>query len=233
MLIIQKIITGYGKKRVIDEVSLNLQTTEIVSIIGHNGSGKSTILKAIIGALPIWNGKVIFEGQHLSSTPYVNIRKGISFLPQGGQVFDELTVKENLEIASFILKDKKEVNDRINKAYQQFPKLYNRRNQQSSNLSGGEQQMLALGMAMVQQPKLLLLDEPSIGLAPRLVSDIFHHISYLREQCNMAVLIAEQKVKEVLDISDRTYILKLGKVAYSGRSSELLNSGRYKKVLLK
>ncbi len=232
MLQITNLKTGYGKKLIIDDVSLSVKEGEMVALIGHNGAGKSTILKSIIGVLPRWSGDIFFENVLLDSKPHENVRRGISMIPQGSQVFDEMTVQENLEVASFIFKDKKLIKQRFEEAYHQFPILKERRKQSAGKLSGGEQQMLALGMALIQRPKLLLMDEPSLGLAPSLVKDVFDMIKQLNQDYGMAILIVEQKVKEALKLANRAYVLRLGKVALQGDATEMAAKGEYKKVFL-
>jgi branched-chain amino acid transport system ATP-binding protein len=232
MLQITNLKTGYGKKLIVNDVSLSVKEGEIVALIGHNGAGKSTILKSIIGVLPKWSGEIRFENVPLDSKPHEIVRQGISMIPQGSQVFDEMTVQENLEVASFIFKDKKLVKQRFEDAYHQFPILKERRKQSAGKLSGGEQQMLALGMALIQRPKLLLMDEPSLGLAPSLVKDVFGMIKELNRDYGMAILIVEQKVKETLSLANRAYVLRLGKVALEGDAQQLLDAGEYKKIFL-
>jgi len=232
MLQVNNLKTGYGKKQIIDDISLNVESGEMVALIGHNGAGKSTILNSIIGVLPKWSGKVIFENQELDSKPHINVKKGISMLPQGNQVFDEMTVMENLEVASFILKDKKVINQRFEEVFKQFPIIEERKKQSAGKLSGGEQQMLALGMALVQRPKLLLMDEPSLGLSPSLVKQTFEIIKELNQKYKMSILIVEQKVREVLKHVNRVYVIKLGKVSFEGSPSELLEGDKLKKVFL-
>ena len=232
MLKINSLKTGYGKKQVIDEVSLKVGGGQIVALIGHNGAGKSTILKSVLGVLPSWSGKIFFENQPLNSSVSENVKKGISMIPQGNQVFDELTVFENLEIASFILSDKNIIKKRYEEVFTEFPILKERQKQSAGKLSGGEQQVLALGMALIQRPKLLLLDEPSLGLSPSLVKQVFSMIKDLSRKYNMSMLIVEQKVKEVLKIANYAYVLRLGRVALEGNATEMLERGEYKKIFL-
>jgi branched-chain amino acid transport system ATP-binding protein len=232
MLEVKNLKTGYGKKLIVDDVSLKVETEEIVALVGHNGAGKSTILKSILGVLARWSGEIRFQGEILDSQPSINVRKGISMIPQGNQVFDEMTVKENLEVASFIFKDKKLVKERFEQVFEKFPILKERQKQSAGKLSGGEQQILSLGMALIQRPKLLLMDEPSLGLSPSFVKQVFQMIRDLNKNYGMAILIVEQKVKEVLSLANRTYVLRLGKVALEGDSKQMLTSGDYKKVFL-
>ncbi len=232
MLNVKNLKTGYGKKLIIDDVSLQVKTGEIVALIGHNGAGKSTILKSIIGVLPRWGGEILFEEQLLPSSSSKNVKKGISLIPQGSQVFDELTVYENLEISSFILKDKKIIKQRFEEVFQEFPLLEERKRLSAGKLSGGEQQVLALGMALIHRPKLLLMDEPSLGLAPTTVKQVFTLIKKINQKYNMSILIVEQKVKEALYLANRAYVLRLGKVALEGQAKDMLESGSYKKIFL-
>lgn len=232
MLEIRHLKTGYGKKQIIDDVSLKVNSGEIVALIGHNGAGKSTILKSIIGVLPKWDGAILFENQALAEEAHKNVKRGISFIPQGSQIFDEMTVVENLEVASFILKDKKIIKQRVDEAFHRFPVLKERRKQSAGKLSGGEQQMLALGMALIQRPKLLLMDEPSLGLSPIFVKSTFALIKELNKIYKMSILIVEQKVREALYLADRAYILRLGKVALEGDAQNILKEEKYRKIFL-
>ena len=221
MLDVRNIETGYGKKQVLFGVSVQVNKGEIVAIIGPNGSGKSTLLKAVCGLIPVWNGEIRFNGQSLNgSTPARNVSRGMTFAPQGNRVFNELSVMENLEIGGFQLK-RNELRERIDEVFQMFPVLKERMRQAAGKLSGGEQQMLALARALVPKPKLLMLDEPSLGLAPGLVDSVFEKISKLNAENGLTILIVEQKVRQVLELSQRVYSLKLGRTAYDGEPNEL------------
>jgi branched-chain amino acid transport system ATP-binding protein len=222
MLEIKNLNTGYEKKQVVFDISLNVLQGEIVSLIGSNGAGKSTILKAVCGLIPAWSGEILFENKKLNGNqPPENLKLGISFCPQGNRVFDELTVLENLEIGGYILQKNKS-KERIQAVLEIFPALKERIKQNAGSLSGGEQQMLAVARALIPEPKLLLLDEPSLGLAPNLVKELFDKFIELNKKMGITILIVEQKVREVLAISNRVYSLKLGSVSFSGRSEELL-----------
>jgi branched-chain amino acid transport system ATP-binding protein len=224
MIDINNINTGYNKKQVLFDLSMKVEKGKIVSIIGPNGAGKSTILKAICGIIQCWNGKIIFDGKELNGNePSENIGLGITFAPQGNRVFDELSVKENLEIGGYVL-PKNKLDDRIELVLKTFPLLKERKKQTAGSLSGGEKQMLAIGRALIPEPKLLLLDEPSLGLAPNLLNDVFEKITEINREMNLSVLIVEQKVREVLTISHKVYSIKLGKNAFEGNPSELLNN---------
>lgn len=223
MLEIKNLNTGYDKKQVLFDLSLNVEDGEIVSIIGPNGAGKSTILKAVCGLIPVWNGEILFDNKSLNhNQPSKNIALGITFAPQGNRVFDELNVKENLEIGGYLL-DKTKLKERTDFILEVFPILKERIKQTAGSLSGGEKQMLALGRALIPQPKLLLLDEPSLGLAPNLLNDVFKKIVEINKTMNLSMLIVEQKVREVLAISNKVYSIKLGKNAFEGKPNELLN----------
>jgi len=221
MLEIKELQTGYGKKQVLFGVSLGVPQSEIVALIGPNGAGKSTILKAVCGLIPVWQGEIRFNGTPTNgSTPAQNVARGITFAPQGNRVFDELTVMENLEIGGFQLPSK-ELRGRIDEVFDLFPILKERSRQYAGRLSGGEQQMLALARALVPKPKLLMLDEPSLGLQPNLVGSVFETISQINRDTGVAILIVEQKVRQVLELCHRVYSIKLGKVAFTGHPNEL------------
>lgn len=231
MLEIKNLNTGYEKKQVVFDVSLNVSQGEIVSLIGPNGAGKSTILKATCGLIPSWSGEISFENKKLNGNePPENLKLGISFCPQGNRVFDELSVSENLEIGGYIL-NKNKAKERIQKVLEIFPTLKERLKQNAGSLSGGEQQMLAVARALIPEPKLLLLDEPSLGLAPNLVKELFDKFVELNKKLGITILIVEQKVREVLAISNRVYSLKLGSVSFSGKSEELLGDKEKLKTL--
>ncbi len=223
MLEIVKLETGYGKKQVLFGLSLEVVKGEIVALIGPNGAGKSTVLKAVCGLIPAWDGEIRFDGKkNNGSTPAQNVSRGITFAPQGNRVFSELTVKENLEIGGFLLR-KKELRSRIDDMFDMFPILKERARQDAGKLSGGEQQMLALARALITKPKLLMLDEPSLGLSPNLVGTVFDKVTEINREMGVTVLVVEQKVREVLKICHKVYSIKLGKVAFSGQPEELQN----------
>lgn len=233
MLEIKNLNTGYDKKQVLFNVNMIAEKNNITAIIGPNGSGKSTLLKAVCGAIPSWTGEINFNGSKLNGNePPENLKLGISFCPQGNRVFDELSVKENLEIGGYILK-KKKARERIEEVLEIFPAIRERLKQDAGTLSGGEQQMLAVARALIPKPKLLLLDEPSLGLAPNLVKDIFEKFVELNKKLGIAILIVEQKVNDVLKISDRVCSLKLGRVVFDGVSTELMgNKEKLKEIFL-
>ncbi len=223
MLQVEQLETGYGKKQVLFGLSLEVRQGETVAIIGPNGAGKSTALKAICGLIRPWKGEIRFEGELLNgSSPAKNIRRGITFAPQGNRVFPDLTVMENLEIGGYHL-PKKELRSRIEYVVAMFPLLRERPKQAAGKLSGGEQQMVALGRALIPKPKLLMLDEPSLGLSPGIVKDVFERIRTISRETGTSILIVEQKVNEVLAISNRVYSLKLGRVFFTGTPDTLIH----------
>jgi len=232
MLQIRDLETGYGKKQVIFGLSLEVNEGEIIALIGPNGAGKSTLLKTVCGLLPVWKGQVTFNGASINgSTPAKNVARGITFAPQGNRVFDELTVMENLEVGGYQLR-KKELKPRIEQVFDIFPVLKERARQEAGRLSGGEQQMLAFARALVPKPKLLMLDEPSLGLAPNLVATVFEKVTQVNRETGVTILIVEQKVREVLRIAHRAYGMRLGKIALEGSPDEILAGDNLKRLFL-
>ena len=231
ILEVKDIIAGYNSKQVLHEVSFSIHEPQVVAIIGHNGSGKSTLLKSIFGLLKVWGGTIRFVDKEIQNRETsANVREGISFVPQNQRVFPELSVLENLEIGGYILKDRKKIKQRLERVFELFPVLADKRNQRAGTLSGGEQQMVALGRGLMLLPKLLLLDEPSIGLSPLLVKKVLQDVRLMHERLGTTVLIVEQNVREVLNIADWVYILKNGEIVYAGlpdkflKDTELLRS---------
>lgn len=221
MLKIEALETGYGKKQVLFGINLEAGQGKITAIIGPNGSGKSTVLKSIFGLIPVWNGSVTYEGKPVTNHgTRANVNDGIGFVPQGNRVFDEMTVLENLEIGGLYL-PKDRFREELKKIWELFPQLQKRKKQNAGKLSGGEKQMLALGRALIMNPRLVLMDEPSLGLSPKLVTFMMGHIRKINREFGVTVLIVEQKVREVLDVCHHVYSIKLGKIAYSGSPETL------------
>lgn len=213
--------TGYGKKQVLFGVDLAAKTGKITAIIGPNGAGKSTVLKVAHGLLPLWSGSAVYDRDSLNgATPAQRVRRGITFCPQGNRVFSELTVRENLEIGGSHL-PAKEVAPRVAAILEIFPQLRPRLKQTAGTLSGGEQQMVAIARALVSRPKLLMLDEPSLGLSPNVLNDVFDKIIEVNRTQGVTILIVEQKVRKVLSIADHVYSVKLGSVSFSGPPGDL------------
>lgn len=224
ILEVSALVTGYGRKQVLNGVDIVVPAGQIAALIGHNGAGKSTLLKAIFGLLPVWNGRVTFDGKPLNSAkPRELLRSGMAYIPQGNRVFADLTVWENLEIGGVTLSDKRQLAAGIERALAMFPVLKERRRLRAGTLSGGEKQMLALANALVLSPCLLLLDEPSLGLAPPMIKEALRRIQQLNRDNGVTILIVEQKVREVLEICHQVCCLKLGKVTYFGPPDDLRN----------
>ncbi|WP_251551706.1 ABC transporter ATP-binding protein [Neobacillus muris] len=232
MLKIKDINVYYGNIHALKGVSLDIQAGEIVTLIGANGAGKSTLLKTISGLLKPKSGEILFEGEHLAGkVPQTIVKRGISQVPEGRRVFANMSVEENLELGAYLRKDKSGIQEDFQKVYQLFPRLHERLKQQSGTLSGGEQQMLAMGRALMARPRLLLLDEPSMGLAPLLVKTIFRIIEEIN-QTGTTILLVEQNANMALSIADRAYVIETGKIVASGTAEELGESDQIRNAYL-
>lgn len=213
LLMVCDLHSGYGQKRVLNGVSLHVNSGEIVVLLGPNGAGKSTAIKTIFGLLRAWQGTVTFNGTNIQNRrPVQNVQSGLAYVPQGSRVFADLTVEENLELGGFVLQDKRRVRERMERVFRFFPVLAERRWQLAGRLSGGERQMLALGRSLMSEPRLLLLDEPSLGLAPQVVREVLETIKRLSAESNTAILLVEQNVREAISIAHRVYVLQMGRV---------------------
>jgi branched-chain amino acid transport system ATP-binding protein len=232
MLKVEGIHTQYGKIKVLKDVSFEINPGEIVALIGTNGAGKSTFLKTISGLVRPTQGRITFMDQDVQGiAPEKIVHAGIAHVPEGRHVFARQTVMTNLQVGAFIRKDTDEINKDIERYFKIFPILGERRNQPAGTLSGGEQQMLAIARGLMARPKLLLLDEPSMGLAPFLVNEIFRIIGQLHEQ-GIAIVLVEQNVKKALKITRRAYVMELGKILYHGDSKDLMADDRVRKCYL-
>ncbi|WHY86259.1 ABC transporter ATP-binding protein [Neobacillus novalis] len=232
MLKINDINVYYGNIHALKGVSLDIKQGEIVTLIGANGAGKSTLLKTISGLLKPKNGEILLEGEHLAGkVPQLVVKRGISQVPEGRRVFANMSVEENLELGAYLRKDKRGIREDFEKVFQLFPRLQERRKQLSGTLSGGEQQMLAMGRALMAKPRLLLLDEPSMGLAPLLVKTIFRIIEEIN-QTGTTILLVEQNANMALSIADRAYVIETGKIVASGTSEELSQSDQIRAAYL-
>jgi branched-chain amino acid transport system ATP-binding protein len=232
MLKIEEINVFYGNIHALKGVSLDINEGEIVTLIGANGAGKSTLLKTISGLLKPKNGNILFEGQSISGkVAQAIVKQGLSHVPEGRRVFANMSVEENLELGAYLRKDKQGIKEDFEKVYNLFPRLLERRKQLSGTLSGGEQQMLAMGRALMARPKLLLLDEPSMGLAPLLVKTIFSIIEEINKS-GTTILLVEQNANMALSIADRAYVIETGKIVLSGSSDELNQSDQIRMAYL-
>ena len=233
MLQISDLSIYYGKSIALRGVTLEVGGGEIVSLLGANGAGKSTTLRTISGLVIPRSGDILFEGKSVKGLPpHKIVKKGISHCPEGRRIFPDLTVYENLVMmGAYLRSDRKEVMESLANMYSLFPRLQERRNQKGGTLSGGEQQMLAIGRALMSKPKLLLLDEPSLGLAPAAVLDLSKRIREIHA-LGVTVLLVEQNAHMALGISDRAYVLEVGKIVLSGKAKELVQLDRVKKAYL-
>lgn len=232
MLKVEGINVYYDQIQAIKDVSFDIKEGELVALLGANGAGKTTILRAISGILKPKTGKIIYNGEDITRTEaYKSVEMGISHAPEGRQIFCRLTVLENLQIGAYIKKRNVSLKEDIEYIYSLFPPLKEREKMLAGTLSGGEQQMLAIGRALMSSPKLLLLDEPSLGLAPLLVEKIFQVITWLKEN-KITVLLVEQNAYRALEVADRAYVLESGKVKLYGTASDLLNNPEVQKAYL-
>lgn len=224
VLQLKNLEVAYGPIKALKGINISVREGQIVALLGANGAGKSTTLRSISNIVPTTSGAIIYEGKDITTTPSEKItRLGISQSPEGRQIFNDLTVEENLRVGAYILKDKKEIAANFTKVYEYFPVLEQRKTQNAQTLSGGEQQMLAIGRALMNSPKLLLLDEPSLGLAPLYVTEILRIVKRISED-GMTVVIVEQNAAQTLKIADYGYVLELGKVSIEGPAVDLLNN---------
>jgi len=232
ILQVENVVSGYiDEIDIIRGTSFNVYESEILSIIGPNGAGKSTMLKTIFGILKIKSGSIIFNGKNITKMNYIErLKMGISFVPQGRCNFPMMTVKENLEMGAFI-RDDNNVQRDIEKIMDRFPILKEKKNELAGNLSGGQQQILEMGIALTLNPKILLVDEPTLGLAPKIVSKIFEEILNIREM-GCTIIMVEQNARKALSISDHAVVLELGKKRFEGTGNEIANSEEVKKLYL-
>jgi branched-chain amino acid transport system ATP-binding protein len=218
LLDVKELVVGYGKKVALRGVSLNVGEAELVGVIGHNGAGKTTLLRSIFGLLPPWEGRIIYKGRDIAGRrTEVNVREGLSYMPQGQGLFPDLSVIDNLDLGAYAL-GKTASSVSIGQVMDLFPILRSRKNQKAGTLSGGEQRMLSLGIALMQSPKLLLLDEPSIGLAPIIVQNVMETVKEVNHRLKTGIFIVEQNIDATSRIVDRIFIIKVGEVVFSGSS---------------
>ncbi len=215
---------AYGGIQAVKGINLRVESGELISLIGANGAGKTTTLKSLCGLLTPSHGEILYEGERINAKPsYELVCRGISLVPEGRGIFGRLTVEENIKIGAYVRRDKSGIQKDMKRTYDLFPRLFERRTQQAGTLSGGEQQMLAIGRALMSRPRLLLLDEPSMGLAPMLVKKIFETIKHIAEE-GVTLLLVEQNAKLALEISQRAYVMESGKIVLSDSASALLKN---------
>jgi branched-chain amino acid transport system ATP-binding protein len=232
MLVVKNLYVNYGAIKALKDVSCRVEQGEIVTLIGANGAGKTTILNTISGIAPAAAGKVSFQGEDITRTaPHEIVKKGISQVPEGRRVFANMSVLENLEMGSYIRSDKKGIQQEMEYIFQLFPRLAERKKQLAKTLSGGEQQMLAMGRSLMSRPRLLLLDEPSMGLAPMLVEKIFEIIQKINKE-GTTIMLVEQNANMALSIAHRAYVLETGEVVLQGAAPELAANPEVRKAYL-
>jgi branched-chain amino acid transport system ATP-binding protein len=216
LLEVKELVVGYKKKRALRQISLDVGEAEIVGVIGHNGAGKTTLLKSLFGLLPPWSGKVVYRGNDITGRrTELNVKDGLSYMPQGQGLFPDLSVIENLQLGDYALgKKKSEVS--MGQVFELFPILKSRAGQKAGTLSGGEQRMLSLGLILMQSPRLLLLDEPSIGLAPVIVKNVMETIKEVNSRLKTGIMMVEQNIDATSSIVNRIFIIKVGRVVFSG-----------------
>ncbi|MCC8097312.1 MAG: ABC transporter ATP-binding protein [Eubacterium sp.] len=232
MLEVKDISVYYGMIQAIKGVSFEVNKGEVIALIGANGAGKTTILQTVTGLLKPKGGKIIFEGKDITKTPgYKIVSMGMAHVPEGRRVFASLSVLDNLKMGAYTRKDKNEIEESLKMVYEHFPRLEERKSQPAGTLSGGEQQMLAMGRALMSKPQILLMDEPSMGLSPIFVNEIFDIIEKVIKE-GTTVLLVEQNAKKALEIADRAYVLETGNIVLSGSAKDLINDDSIKKAYL-
>ena len=232
MLEIRDLEVNYGAINAIKKISFDVNQGEVIALIGANGAGKTTTLHTITGLLKAKSGSVMFEGKDiLKMAPHKIVEMGMAHVPEGRRIFQQLSVYKNLTLGAFTRKDKKEVEETLNMVYQKFPRLEERKKQIAGTLSGGEQQMLAMGRALMSNPKIILMDEPSMGLSPLFVGEVFKIIEEIKAS-GTTVLLVEQNAKKALEIAVRAYVLETGTISLSGDAKELMNNDSVKKAYL-
>ena len=233
MLSVENISSGYGRVLAIHDVAVKVENGEVVVLIGANGAGKSTLLKTISGALKPNKGRIIFKGEKIDGRkPHVIVKMGIVQIPEGRGILSRMSVKENLEMGAYLRTDKAGIDKDLERVFDKLPRLKERLNQNAGTLSGGEQQMLAIGRGLMAKPQLFLMDEPSLGLAPVLVEFIFETIYDLRARDGLTILLVEQNASQALDVADRGYVLETGRIVLEGESKALRDNEEVQRAYL-
>ena len=232
LLELTDISVEYGAVRALDDVSMDVHAGEVVAVMGPNGAGKSTVLKAVMGLAPVVSGTVYWRQQPLAAETHEIVKEGIAFVPQGRRVFTHLSIAENLEMGCIYLNDRSEKARRLDSVMELFPVLYEKRRDYASQMSGGQQQMLALGRGLMASPELLLLDEPTLGLAPIIVKEVFQKVAEISERLGTTIMVVEHNIKGVLDIVDRAYVLDKGSVVHNGTPQSIRDTDILTQVFL-
>ena len=231
ILSIRELVVSYGAIKALHGISMDVYEGEIVCVIGANGAGKSTLLNSVMGAVPVEKGEILFEGKPLVRRSYKVVASGICLVPEGRKIFGPLTVSENLMVGAFLRKDKERIQEDLEWVYTLFPRLKERKDQPGATLSGGEQQMLSIARSLMSSPRVLLLDEPSLGLAPILIKEIFDELKLINER-GVTIVLVEQNARQALMLSHRGYVMQTGRVIIQGPSAELLSDPRVKMAYL-
>ncbi len=233
MLKVENLSVAYGGVQAVRDLSLEVRQGEIAALLGANGAGKSSTLLAIIGSVKPREGRVVFEGRDITGTPPDQlVKQGIAMIPEGARVFARQPVEQNLRLGAYTVRDERVYQERLDKVYKLFPRLKERREQLAGTMSGGERQMLAIGRALMSGPRLLLIDEPSLGLSPLLVEQVFDALAALNRDDGLSVLLVEQNMAQALEVAARAYVMQSGRVALSGDAAELAASDEVRKAYL-
>ena len=233
MLKVDNLSVAYGGVQAVRDVSLEVRQGEIVALLGANGAGKSSTLLAIIGSVKPREGRVVFEGRDITGTPPDQlVKQGIAMIPEGARVFARQPVEQNLRLGAYTVRDERIYQERLDKVYTLFPRLKERREQLAGTMSGGERQMLAIGRALMSGPRLLLIDEPSLGLSPLLVEQVFDALAALNRDDGLSVLLVEQNMTQALEVASRAYVMQSARIALSGDAAELAASDEVRKAYL-
>ena len=232
MLETQNLSSAYGMVQILYDVNFKVEEKEIVSIIGPNGAGKTTLVKTIMGLVPAKNGAILFKGENIAKLkPYDIVKKGITMIPEGREIFPRMTVEENMRLGAYTIKDKEKIRETMEKVFQIFPVLKKKEKSLAQTLSGGEQQMLVICRSLMCNPQMLILDEPSLGLAPIIVEKVLDTIRTINDE-GVTILLVEQNIQDSLEIADRGYVLEEGRIVLEGKSRELLSNSHIKQVYL-
>ncbi len=233
ILSVEKLHTGYGKIPVLWDVSMHVEEGSITALIGSNGAGKTTTLRAIVGIIPAWKGRIVFAGEDVTKLPsYRRVEKGIVLVPEGRGIFPQMTVYENLLMGAYNQRARQRIQESLERVFNIFPRLRERLNQKAGTLSGGEQQMLAIARGLMALPRLLMIDEASLGLAPKLALEIMYLVKRIRDEEGLTILIVEQNVHYALNIADYAYVLETGRIRMEGPAKELAENPEIIKAYL-